>query len=119
MARDDDDAPKTIIAHAVGQDLSLLSVDELTARGISVILLEAGKRFETHEFLQDEGKAFGQLSWLDPREATGDWLAAKIQPNAPTWTCKAVGGSTLHWNGFAGSSGALNEGSDISPAFAV
>jgi hypothetical protein len=32
MARDDDDAPKTIIAHAVGQDLSLLSVDELTAR---------------------------------------------------------------------------------------
>ena len=32
MARDDDDAPKTTAVHAIGQDLSLLSVDELTAR---------------------------------------------------------------------------------------
>ena len=32
MARDDDDAPKTAKAHDIGQDLSLLSVDELTAR---------------------------------------------------------------------------------------
>lgn len=32
MAREDDDAPKTKTAHDIGQDLSLLSVDELTAR---------------------------------------------------------------------------------------
>ncbi|MDB5485847.1 MAG: hypothetical protein JWR29_1751 [Tardiphaga sp.] len=32
MARDDDEAPKTAIVHGIGQDLSLLSVDELTAR---------------------------------------------------------------------------------------
>ncbi len=32
MARDDDEAPKTKTAHEIGQDLSLLSVDELTAR---------------------------------------------------------------------------------------
>jgi choline dehydrogenase-like flavoprotein len=93
-----DTAPVVIIGSgAAGGTVA----DELTTRGIPVILLEAGKRIEMHEFVQDEGKAFAQLSWLDPREATGDWLAAKIQPNAPTWTCKAVGGSTLHWNGFA------------------
>ncbi len=32
MARDDDEAPKKKTAHEIGQDLSLLSVDELTAR---------------------------------------------------------------------------------------
>jgi uncharacterized small protein (DUF1192 family) len=32
MARDDDDAPTIKTAHAIGQDLSLLSVDELAAR---------------------------------------------------------------------------------------
>lgn len=29
---DDDDRPKKKVAHEIGQDLSLLSVDELTAR---------------------------------------------------------------------------------------
>jgi uncharacterized small protein (DUF1192 family) len=32
MARDDDDRPKQATLHDIGQDLSLLSVDELTAR---------------------------------------------------------------------------------------
>ena len=32
MARDDDEAPKIKTAHEIGQDLSLLSVNELTAR---------------------------------------------------------------------------------------
>ncbi len=32
MAREDDDAPVKTTAHAIGQDLSLLSVDELTGR---------------------------------------------------------------------------------------
>lgn len=31
-AFDDDDRPKKKIAHEIGQDLSLLSVDEITAR---------------------------------------------------------------------------------------
>ena len=38
MAREDDDAPAIKTAHAIGQDLSLLSVDELTAR---IVLLKA------------------------------------------------------------------------------
>lgn len=74
---------------------------ELTARGHKVVLLEAGKRIEPSDFQQDDLKAFGQLSWLDPRVATGSWLAAKIAPDRPAWVVKAVGGSTLHWNGIA------------------
>lgn len=32
MAADDDDAPRRKVSHDIGQDLSLLSVDELEAR---------------------------------------------------------------------------------------
>ena len=32
MAREDDDAPVKTTTHAIGQDLSLLSVDELAGR---------------------------------------------------------------------------------------
>jgi choline dehydrogenase-like flavoprotein len=75
--------------------------DELTRRGIHVVLLEAGRRIETGEFQQDELAAFGQLSWLDPRVASGNWGATRHAPTNPAWTVKAVGGSTVHWNGFA------------------
>jgi len=32
MARDDEDRPRDVATHAIGQDLSMLSVEELTAR---------------------------------------------------------------------------------------
>lgn len=38
MAREDDDAPTRTTAHEIGQDLSLLSVEELGAR---IALLQA------------------------------------------------------------------------------
>lgn len=41
---DDDDRPKKKIAHDIGQDLSLLSVDELTAR--IALLQDEIKRLE-------------------------------------------------------------------------
>jgi uncharacterized small protein (DUF1192 family) len=44
-AFDDDDRPKKKIAHEIGQDLSLLSVDEITAR--IDLLQEEIKRLET------------------------------------------------------------------------
>jgi uncharacterized small protein (DUF1192 family) len=44
-AFDDDDRPKKKIAHEIGQDLSLLSVDEITAR--IGLLQEEIKRLET------------------------------------------------------------------------
>lgn len=75
--------------------------DVLTARGRPVTLLEAGRRIEPSDFHQEDLKAFGQLSWLDPRVATGSWLAASAAPDRPAWIVKALGGSTLHWNGLA------------------
>jgi choline dehydrogenase-like flavoprotein len=74
---------------------------ELCARGIDVVLLEAGRRIEAAEFRNDEMFAFGQLSWLDPRSISGDWEVAKLSPNMPAWTVKAVGGSTIHWGALA------------------
>lgn len=73
----------------------------LTAAGKRVVLLEAGPRIEPSEWHQDDLAAYGQLSWLDPRVATGDWAAATFAPERPAWTVKAVGGTTLHWNGIA------------------
>ncbi|MGJ4890416.1 DUF1192 domain-containing protein [Bradyrhizobium sp. HKCCYLR20261] len=32
MANDDDDRPKKAVSHEIGQDLSMLSVEELTSR---------------------------------------------------------------------------------------
>jgi choline dehydrogenase-like flavoprotein len=93
-----DDAAIIIIGSGAGGGTV---AHELTARGIPVVLLEAGARIETPDFQQDELAAFGQLSWLDPRTASGTWGAATYAAGNPAWTVKAVGGSTLHWNGFA------------------
>ena len=74
---------------------------ELCERGVKVILLEAGPRIESSQFRNDEFFAYQQLTWADKRFATGNWPAAKSAPNAPAWIVKAVGGSTLHWNGLS------------------
>ena len=75
--------------------------DALTAKGIDVVCLEAGPRIEKEDFIQDELGAFIQLSWADKRLGTGDWNAAAVSAEAPSWTVKAVGGSTVHWNGLS------------------
>jgi choline dehydrogenase-like flavoprotein len=75
--------------------------DVLTAAGVPVVLLEAGPRIEPESWHQDDLAASGQISWLDPRVASGSWPAARFAPDRPAWVVKAVGGSTLHWNGIA------------------
>lgn len=75
--------------------------DRLTAAGKRVVLLEAGQRIGADAWHQDDLKAFAQLSWLDPRVASGSYLAAQVSPAMPAWIVKAVGGSTLHWNALA------------------
>jgi choline dehydrogenase-like flavoprotein len=70
---------------------------ELTRRGIKVVLLEAGQRQSLASFSQVPGEAFGQLTWLDPRTQSGTWGVAKDFPGLPVWTCKTVGGTTVHW----------------------
>ncbi len=73
--------------------------NELCQKGVSVVLLEAGKNRPREEFVNDEWKAFLQLAWLDKRTTSGNWRVAKDFPNLPAWTCKTVGGTTTHWAG--------------------
>ena len=74
---------------------------ELTTRGFPVVLLEAGPRIEPRDFHQDDLAAYRQLTWQDPRVATGSWAGTGAPPAAPAWIVKAVGGSTLHWGGLS------------------
>jgi choline dehydrogenase-like flavoprotein len=73
--------------------------NELCQKGLKVVLLEAGKRESSATFHNDEWFAFNQLAWLDKRTTSGSWRVAKDFPNLPAWTCKTVGGTTVHWAG--------------------
>ena len=73
--------------------------NELCQRGVSVVLLEAGKRQSPATFINDEWTSFGQLAWLDKRTTSGSWRVARDFPGLPAWICKTVGGSTVHWAG--------------------
>ena len=72
---------------------------ELTRRGIKVVLIEAGARQSLASFSQVPGEAFAQLTWLEPRTISGSWTVAQDYPTLPSWTCKTVGGTTVHWTG--------------------
>lgn len=73
--------------------------NELAQKGIDVVVLEAGSRHETNDFVNDEWASFGQLAWTDMRTTSGSWAVSKNFPNLPAWIVKAVGGSTTHWAG--------------------
>jgi choline dehydrogenase-like flavoprotein len=72
---------------------------DLALKGIKTVCLEAGKRHEIEDFLNDEWASFGQLAWTDMRTTSGSWRVAKDFANLPAWIVKAVGGSTTHWAG--------------------
>ena len=73
---------------------------ELTEKGVNVVCLEAGKRLDWKtDFVNDEWEMFGRTAWLDKRTTSGNWRVARDFPNLPSWICKTVGGSTLHWAG--------------------
>ncbi len=98
MARFDmsDDSVVVVIGSGAGGGTL---ANELCQKGVKVVLLEAGKRYEIGDFENDEWNAFGQLSWLDKRTTSGTWRVAKDFPGLPAWICKTVGGSTVHWAG--------------------
>jgi choline dehydrogenase-like flavoprotein len=73
--------------------------NELAQRGIKVVILEAGGRFEIPDFINNEWDSFTQLAWKDMRTTSGTWRVHKDFPNLPAWIVKAVGGSTVHWAG--------------------
>jgi choline dehydrogenase-like flavoprotein len=73
--------------------------NELCQKGLKVVLLEAGAAQSPATFRNDEWYAFNQLAWLDKRTTSGTWRVAKDFPNLPAWTCKTLGGTTVHWAG--------------------
>jgi choline dehydrogenase-like flavoprotein len=73
--------------------------NELAQKGIRTLILEAGPRIEREQHVDDERQSFAQLTWLDKRTSSGSWEVAKCYPNFPAWTCKVVGGTTVHWAG--------------------
>lgn len=75
--------------------------NELAHKGIPVVVLEAGKRLQMSDIKNDEIAMFGLFTWQDPRTASGTWSVAKTYPSLPVWTCKLVGGTTVHWGAVA------------------
>lgn len=73
--------------------------NELAQKGVKVVVLEAGSRHETGDYINDEWESFAQLAWKDMRTTSGSWRVARDFPNLPAWVVKAVGGSTVHWAG--------------------
>ena len=73
--------------------------NELAQKGVKVVVLEAGKRNEFEDFVNDEWESFTQLAWKDMRTTSGNWRVHKDFPNLPAWIVKAVGGTTIHWAG--------------------
>jgi choline dehydrogenase-like flavoprotein len=72
---------------------------ELCRKGAKVVVLEAGKHHQPEDFVNDEWASLAQLAWLDARTTSGSWRIATDFPTLPAWTCKAVGGTTVHWAG--------------------
>ena len=92
----DDDGVVVIVGSGAGGG-TLAS--ELAQKGIKVVCLEAGARYEIGDFVNDEWESFAQLAWKDRRTTSGSWRIAKDFPELPAWIVKAVGGTTTHWAG--------------------
>jgi len=64
----------------------------LAQQGIDVVCLEAGRRLAMSDIVNNQAEMFPKFTWLDERIGEGD-----TPPHFPLWTCKTVGGSTMHW----------------------
>src|ERR1700747_3139941 len=73
--------------------------NELAQKGVKVVVLEAGKRIEYENFINDEWESFAQLAWKDMRTTSGSWRVHQDFPHLPAWIVKAVGGTSVHWAG--------------------
>ncbi|ENO76121.1 MULTISPECIES: GMC family oxidoreductase [unclassified Thauera] len=94
----DDDSVVVIVGSGAGGGTL---ADELTKRGVNVVILEAGKHYTQNDFENDEWAMFHKISWLDKRISAGGWHHTDTYPNLPAWIVKGVGGSTMHFSGLA------------------
>lgn len=92
---DDEDVVVIVGSGAGGGTLA----NELCQKGVRVVVLEAGRHHTPDDFVNDEWRSFKQLAWLDKRTTSGSFRVARDFPNLPAWTCKTVGGTTVHWAG--------------------
>ncbi|MCU1408717.1 MAG: family oxidoreductase [Microbacteriaceae bacterium] len=92
---DDDDVAVIIGSGPGGATLAL----QLVRQGMRVVMLEAGPWVDNDDFVNDERTAFDQLTWKDPRHATGTWSIANDFPASPAWMGKVVGGTATFWTG--------------------
>ena len=90
----DDDSVVVVIGSGAGGGTL---ANELCQKGIDVVLIEAGPRIDQADLENDPHAMADLLSWSDKRTCTGTADIAMDFAEAPTWVCKAVGGSTLHW----------------------
>lgn len=88
FALDDSSVAVVIGSGAGGGTLA----NELAQQGLKVVCLEAGRRLAPSEVVNDEALMFERLTWFDRRIGTGSALR-----DFPVWTCKTVGGTTMHW----------------------
>ena len=86
--RDDKEVVVIIGSGAGGGTLG----NTLAQRGIDVVCLEAGRRLAMSDIVNNQAEMFPKFTWLDERIGEGD-----TPHNFPLWTCKTVGGSTMHW----------------------
>src|SRR5271163_3464918 len=100
MGKFDLSDPGVVVVVGSGAGGGTLATD-LALNGIAVVCLEAGKRYETGDFVNDEWASFAQLAWKDQRMTSGSWRIAADFPQLPAWIVKAVGGSSVHWAGAA------------------
>ncbi len=98
MAKFDLNDDSVVVIVGSGAGGGTLGTD-LARAGIKTVILEAGARYETEDFVNDEWSSFMQLAWKDPRSTSGNWRVHKDFPGLPAWIVKAVGGSTIHWAG--------------------
>ena len=54
--------------------------NELAQKGVKVVVLEAGKRYDFPDFINDEWASFAQLAWTDMRTTSGSWRVHKNSP---------------------------------------
>lgn len=95
---DSDDPPVVVIGSGAGGGTL---ANELAQKGVSVVVLEAGARYDLSDFLADEwGDPTGPweaMNWRERRQLTGNAPFVPEFAAAPTWILKAVGGTTVHW----------------------
>ncbi len=104
---DDTDRDVAAVTYETGDDSVVVIIgsgagggvlaNELCHKGIDVVILEAGRRFDVSEFENDAYAMDAKLSWRDKRVFTGSSVIAQSIPDSPLLMCKAVGGSTIHW----------------------